>query len=88
MCSKLHIAYLGKNYPSNLPDKFVDSRQKEIGQFEIGHKDMEKEFINFQGSKYSFKINITEDYSKKEKYKDMSTGEIVQLKKKLREEDA
>ena len=89
LCEKLHTAYLDKNCPSSMPSKLIDSRQKEIRQFEINHKEIEKEFIYFKNNKYSFKNNITEDYSTKEEYKNMSTGELKQIQKdRLKEQDA
>lgn len=88
-CDKLHSAYSNKNCPSSMSDIVIDSRQKEISEFEISHNKMEKSFNNIQTNKYAYKDRITEDYTKKEEYKDMSTGEIMQLQKdKIREQDA
>ena len=72
-----------------MSDLVIDSRQKEINEFEISHNKMGKSFNNIQTNKYAYKDRITEDYTKKEEYKDMSTGEIMQLQKdKIRDQDA
>ena len=84
----LSTAYITKNVPSVIPQGTIDERQKEIQQFEINYTEMEKEFRNLESDKYAFKGGITEDYSKKEEYKDMTTQEIMALeKKKLNNQD-
>ena len=60
----------------------IEDRQKEIQQFEINYNQLYKEFTNIENEKYRFKGGITEDYSKKEEYKNMTTGEIQQLQKR------
>ena len=88
-CDKLHSAYSNKNCPSSMSESVIDSRQKEISEFEISHNKMEKAFNNIQSNKYAYKDKITEDYTQKEDYKNMSTGELKALQeKKLDEQDA
>ena len=43
---------------------------------------MEKAFLGTQNEKYGFKNFITEDYSQKEEYKNMSNDEMMALEKK------
>ena len=88
-CYKLQSAYSNKNCPSSMSDLVIGSRQKEISEFEISHNKMEKAFNNIQSNKYAYKDKITEDYTQKEDYKNMSTGELKALQeKKLDEQDA
>ena len=86
--NKLDEAYLYKNIPGGMNDKTIDFRQKEIHRFGNNYNEIEKIFKSIQTNKYSFKNNINEDYSKKEEYKNMQTGEIIQLQKyRLNEQD-
>ena len=86
--NKLNIAYLNRNVPSEMPSIVIESRQKEIHTFGIHYEEMEKAFKSIQDNKYKFKGEITEDYSKKEEYKNMSTQEMMLLqKRKLNDQD-
>ena len=86
--NKLNTAYLNRNVPSEMPCIVIDSRQKEIHTFGIHYEEMEKAFKSIQENKYKFKGEITEDYSKKEEYKNMSTQEMMLLqKRKLNDQD-
>ena len=86
--NKLDTAYSKKNIPGGMPDTTINKRQGEIQKFEINYNDLEKEFKSTENDKYRFKNNITEDYSKKEEYQNMTTGEIMSLeKKKLQNQD-
>ena len=78
----LDNAYKTKNVPGGIPQVTIEDRQKEIQQFEINYNQLYKEFTNIENEKYRFKGGITEDYSKKEEYKNMTTGEIQQLQKR------
>jgi len=71
-----------------MPSIVIESRQKEIHTFGIHYEEMEKAFKSIQENKYKFKGEITEDYSKKEEYKNMSTQEMMLLqKRKLNDQD-
>lgn len=86
--SKLETAYNSKNAPGGIPQTTIINRQQDIQKFKISYNEMEKEFQNCSKEKYRFKNEITEDYSQKEEYKNMNTGEIMQLqKKKLSSQD-
>ena len=86
--SKLKIAYNRKNVPGGIPDATIDKRQGDIQQFEINYGNLEKTFSNLEKEKYRFKDVITEDYSQKEEYKNLTTGEIMVLEKqKLADQD-
>ena len=86
--NKLNTAYSNRNVPSEMPSMAIESRQKEIQTFGIHYEEMEKAFKSIQENKYKFKGEITEDYSKKEEYKNMSTQEMMLLqKRKLNDQD-
>jgi chromosome segregation ATPase len=86
--SKLKTAYNKKNVPGGIPDATIDKRQGDIQQLEINYGNLEKTFNNLEKEKYRFKDVITEDYSQKEEYKNLTTGEIMVLeKKKLADQD-
>ena len=83
----LETAYFWKNVPGGIPQLTIDERLKEIRKFGINYNELEKEFRNIENDKYSYKGEITEDYSQKEEHK-MTTGEIQSLqKRKLQEQD-
>ena len=86
--TNLDTAYTKKNIPGGMPDGTITKRQNDIQQLGINYNDLEKEFKSITDEKYRFKNLINEDYSKKEEYKNMSTGEIMVLeKKKLQSQD-
>ena len=86
--SKLKTAYIKKNVPGGIPDATIDKRQGDIQQLEINNGNFEKTFTNLEKEKYRCKNVITEDYSQKEEYKNLTTGEIMVLeKKKLADQD-
>ena len=86
--TNLDTAYTKKNIPGGMPDGTITKRQNDIQQLGINYSDLEKEFKSLTDEKYRFKNLINEDYSKKEEYKNMSTGEIMALeKKKLQNQD-
>ena len=88
LLNNLQNAYSTKNIPGGIPQKTIDLRQKEIQQFGIDYDELEKSYKETENEKYRFKDLITEDYSKKEEYKNMSTGELMVLeKKKLSNQD-
>ena len=82
LLNNLQNAYSTKNIPGGIPQKTIDLRQKEIQQFGIDYDELEKSYKEAENEKYRFKNLITEDYSKKEEYKNMSTGELMTLQKK------
>ena len=82
LVNKLQTAYVRKNVPGGIPDTTIDKRQKQIQGFEHNHTNMEKAFLGTQNEKYGFKNFITEDYSQKEEYKNMSNDEMMALEKK------
>ena len=82
LLNNLQNAYSTKNIPGGMPQKTIDLRQKEIQQFAIDYDELEKSYKETENEKYRFKNLITEDYSKKEEYKNMSTGELMTLQKK------
>ena len=82
LLNNLQNAYSTKNIPGGIPQKTIDLRQKEIQQFGIDYDELEKSYKEAENEKYRFKNLITEDYSKKEEYKNMSTGELMSLQKK------
>ena len=66
----------------------IDERQKEIQKFGINYNDMDKDYKNVEENKYKFKNEIQEDYSQKEEYKNMTTGELMVVQKnKLKDQD-
>ena len=86
--NNLEEAYTGINIPSGYPQKELDKRQKEIQQFGFNYERMSKEYNNYENERYKFKNEITEDYTQKEEYKYMSSGELMALeKKKLNNQD-
>ena len=88
LLNNLQNAYSTKNIPGGMPQKTIDLRQKEIQQFAIDYDELEKSYKEAESEKYRFKNLITEDYSKKEEYKNMSTGELMSLqKKKMSDQD-
>ena len=88
LVDKLNDAYLPKNAPGNMPDKTLEARQKEIKKYLIDYDNMEKDYKDLVKDKYTFKGKIEEDYRNKEEYKNMGTGELLQLeKKKLNQQD-
>ena len=82
LLNNLQNAYSTKNIPGGMPQKTIDARQKEIQQFAIDYDELEKSYKETENEKYRFKNLITEDYSKKEEYKNMSAGELMTLQKK------
>lgn len=85
---KLKTAYNRKNVPGGIPDATIDKRQGDIQQLEINYGNLEKTLTNLEKEKYRCKDVITEDYSKKEEYKNLTTGEIMVLEKqKLADQD-
>ena len=49
---------------------------------------MDKDYKNVEENKYKFKNEIQEDYSQKEEYKNMTTGELMVVQKnKLKDQD-
>ena len=88
LLNNLQNAYSTKNIPGGMPQKTIDLRQKEIQQFAIDYDELEKSYKETENEKYRFKNLITEDYSKKEEYKNMGAGELLVLQKnKLSEQD-
>jgi len=82
LLNNLQNAYSTKNIPGGMPQKTIDLRQKEIQQFAIDYDELEKSYKEAENEKYRFKNLITEDYSQKEEYKNMTTGELLSLQKK------
>ena len=71
-----------------MPELTIDKRQKEIQQFEITYNEMDKNYRSIETERYRFKNEITEDYSQKEEYKNMSAGELIMVQQnKLKEQD-
>lgn len=88
LLNKLQNAYSTKNIPGGIPQKTIDARQKEIQQFAIDYDELENSYKETENEKYRFKNLITEDYSKKEEYKNMSAEQLMALeKKKLSNQD-
>lgn len=88
LVDNLDNAYLSKNAPGNMPDKTLESRQKEIKKFSISYDQMEKDYKDLFNDKYTFKGKIDEDYREKEEYKNMGAQELLQLEKeKLKQQD-
>lgn len=86
--SKLETAYNSKNAPGGIPQTTIINRQQEIQKLKISYNEMEKELQICQKEKYRFKNEITDDYSQREEYKNMTTGEVMSLqKKKLASQD-
>ena len=84
----LEEAYNDRNAPPGYPLKELDKRQKEIQQFKITYEKMEKELSSNVDEKYKFKGQIDEDYSQKEEFKYMTSGELQSLEKqKLNNQD-
>jgi len=86
--TNLETAYSRRNVPGGFPELTIDERQKEIQKFGINYNDMDKDYKNVEENKYKFKNEIQEDYSQKEEYKNMTTGELMVVQKnKLKEQD-
>jgi chromosome segregation ATPase len=86
--TNLETAYSRRNVPGGFPELTIDERQKEIQKFGINYNDMDKDYKNVEENKYKFKNEIQEDYSQKEEYKNMTTGELMAVQKnKLKEQD-
>lgn len=86
--NNLSEAYSGRNAPSGYPLKELDKRQKEIQQFGFNYEKLQKEYKSLENEKYRFKGEINEDYSQKEEYKYLNTGELLTLEKnKLNNQD-
>lgn len=86
--STFEIAYSRKNIPGGMPELTIDSRQKKIQTFLINYNEMEKYFHELEKEKYKFKDEITEDYSQKAEYKDLTAQELIVIEKnKLKEQD-
>ena len=88
LVDNLNQAYSSKNAPGNMPDKTLESRQKEIKKYLISYDEMEKDYKDLFNDKYTFKGHIEEDYKTKEEYKNMGAGELLLLEKqKLNQQD-
>ena len=86
--TSMSTAYSRKNVPGGMPELTIDKRQKEIQQFEITYNEMDKNYRSIENERYRFKNEITEDYSQKEEYKNMSAGELIMVQQnKLKEQD-
>ena len=86
--TNLETAYSRRNVPGGFPELTIDERQKEIQKFGINYNDMDKDYKNVEENKYKFKNEIQEDYSQKEEYKNMTTGELMVVQKnKLKDQD-
>ena len=86
--TSMSTAYSRKNVPGGMPELTIDKRQKEIQQFEITYNEMDKNYRSIENERYRFKNEITEDYSQKEEYKNMSAGELLMVQQnKLKEQD-
>ena len=86
--TNMQTAYSKKNVPGGMPELTIDKRQKEIQQFEINYNQMEKNYRNIENEKYRFKNEITEDYSQKDEYKNLSAEELISLQQnKLKQQD-
>ena len=86
--TNLETAYSKRNVPGGFPELTLDERQKEIQKFGINYNDMDKDYKNVEENKYKFKNEIQEDYSQKEEYKNMTTGELMVVQKnKLKDQD-
>ena len=86
--TSMSTAYSRKNVPGGMPELTIDKRQKEIQQFEITYNEMDKNYRSIETERYRFKNEITEDYSQKEEYKNMSAGELIMVQQnKLKEQD-
>ena len=86
----LNNAYTGNNIPAGYPSPELDKRQKEIQKFGFKLKSLQDSYDAIYSKKYgTSKLNfITEDYSKKEEYKNMTPEELLQLEKtKLAKQD-
>ena len=87
--TSMSTAYSRKNVPGGMPELTIDKRQKEIQQFEITYNEMDKNYRSIETERYRFKNEITEDYSQKEEYKNMTAGELIMVQQnKLKEQDA
>ena len=86
--TNMSTAYSRKNVPGGMPEVTIDKRQKEIQGFEITYNEMEKNYRNVENEKYRFKNEITEDYSQKDEYKNMTAGELIMVQQnKLKQQD-
>ena len=86
--TSMSTAYSRKNVPGGMPELTIDKRQKEIQQFEITYNEMDKNYRSIENERYRFKNEITEDYSQKEEYKNMTAGELLMVQQnKLKEQD-
>ena len=86
--TNLETAYSRRNVPGGFPELTIDERQKEIQKFGINYNNMDKDYKNVEENKYKFKNEIQEDYSQKEEYKNMTTGELMVVQKnKLKDQD-
>ena len=86
--TNLETAYSRRNVPGGFPELTIDERQKEIQKFGINYNDMDKDYKNVEENKKKYKNEIQEDYSQKEEYKNMTTGELMAVQKnKLKEQD-
>ena len=86
--TSMSTAYSRKNVPGGMPELTIDKRQKEIQQFEITYNEMDKNYRSIETERYRFKNEITEDYSQKEEYKNMTAGELIMVQQnKLKEQD-
>lgn len=71
-----------------MPDKTLESRQKDIKKCSLNYEEMEKGYKELVNDKYTFKGQIDEDYRNKEEFKNMGTEELILLeKKKLNQQD-
>lgn len=86
--TNMSTAYSRKNVPGGMPEVTIDKRQKEIQGFEITYNELEKNYRNIENEKYRFKNEITEDYSQKDEYKNMSAEELIVVQQnKLKQQD-
>ena len=86
--NNLSFAYIQKNVPGGVPQAAIIKRQGDIEQFKINCSELEKSYNNIENERYRFKNGITEDYSNKEEYKNMTTGELMVVQKnKLKDQD-
>ena len=83
---ELSNAYQLSKIPPELPEVELDKRLKEIQRLEIDYSEFLKLFIKLRDKKYKFYDEITEDYEKKEEYKDLTPYELMQVGQKRLEE--
>ena len=85
---QLSEGYNYNNIPSAFPIQEIDRRQKEIQQFGLNYENMLSEYNKNEKEKYKFKGFITEDYTKKEEFKFMTSEELLTLQKdKIEDQD-